>query len=189
MIEFLIELKDLFLLNLNDYSNININFPIIIFFFALTVAFSVVSFIINARNMHSVNLIKQLLRHEAYTEESAKTLSELKIKAGYLLKNMLSQKTGKLTSIVCRVGDTKMTYEQYMIASKQKGYKEEKIDFSSAKFYIPNERRENGKKMVDKDTSTRLKPILATIFLIAIFACIAIVTPDLLDYINRLAGK
>ena len=189
MLEFLIELKDLFLLNLNEYPNININFPIIIFFFTFTVALAVLFFVFNERNMNSVNLVKQLLRHEAYTEESAKTLNELKIKDGYIIKNILSQSTGKLASIVCRVGDTKMTYEQYMIASKQKGYKKEKIDFTSAKFFIPKERQESAKRMVDKDTSTRLKPILMTVFLIAIFACIAIVTPDLLDYVNRLAGK
>lgn len=189
MLEFLIELKDFFLLNLNDYSNININFPIIIFLFAFAISLSIVFFIINARAMRSVNLVKQLLRHEAHDEKSAKTLRELKIKEDFLMRNMLSQKTGRLASIVCRVGDTRMTYEEYMKLVKGKNYKEERIDFSTARFFVSKEREELAKRMIDRDNSSILKPILISIFVFAVVACLALITPDLLSYINRSIGK
>lgn len=179
------EVKNFLLLNLNDYPNININFPIIIFLLSLTIALSVMFFVINRMNMYTAHLLRQILRRGAVDEDSALTLDELKVKKGFLLRSMLSKRTGKLASVVCRVGDVAMTYEQYLIASKKKGYKEEKIDFEAARFYISPDRKKIAEKILDKDMSSPIKPVLATILAVALFACAAIVIPDLLTYISN----
>ena len=67
----------------------------------------------------------------------------------------------------------------------EKGYKEEKIDFDTARFYISPDKKKEASTIVDKDTSSPIKPVLATLLAVALFACISIVLPDLLAYISN----
>ena len=186
---FLEDLKDFFFLNLNNYSNIKINFPIGIFLTLITVSLCVFAFIYACRRIVIVDFLKQLLRHDAINEENAKTLSKLRIKEGFLLKNMLSKTSGQLKSIVSIKGETKMTYEQYLIASKAKGYKEKKIDFSSAEFFINPEKLDDAKKTVESESPSIIKPILMSILLLVLLICVSLVLPQILDYINASLGK
>ena len=62
------ELKKFLLLNLNDYPNININFPIIFFLLCLTVALSAMFFIINKKNMYTVYLSRSTDNGKTFTE-------------------------------------------------------------------------------------------------------------------------
>ena len=91
-------LKDFFLLNLNDYSNINIVFPIGIFFTAITVALCIFAFIYSYRRVCTVTLLKQLIRHGANDENNAKTLFSMHIKEGIVIKKLLSSRQGQLQS-------------------------------------------------------------------------------------------
>jgi hypothetical protein len=182
-------LKDFFLLNLNDYSNINIVFPIGIFFTAITAALCIFVFIYAYRRVVTVTLLKQLLRHEANDETRAKTLYSMHIKEGIVIKNLLSSRQGQLNSIVCRKGDVEMTYEQYLIASKRKGYKEEKIDFSTAEFYIPEDKLDTAKKIVEGESPSMLKASLMAVLLFVVLLCISITLPQLLEYINSAIAK
>ena len=183
------DLKEFFFLNLNDYSNIEISFPIGIFLILITVALCVFAFLYAYRRIIIVGVLKQLLRHDATNEENAKTLSKLHVHDGFLLKNMLSKTSGQLKSIVCRKGETKMTYEQYLILSKAKGYKEEKIDFSCAEFYINPEKLDDAKKIVESESPSMIKPLLMSILLLVLLLCVSLTLPQLLDYINNSIGK
>ena len=174
------------LLNLNEYPNININFPIGIFLIAMSLAICIACFILNYDKMYSVIILKQLIRREATSEESAKTIKELNIDNSFFIKFLLKKESGRLASIVKKQGEVKMTYEEYMSKVKEKGYKKEKLDFSTAKFYIPAEQMDTAKMIVATDTSSHIKPILLTIMIIALMICIAVLFPSLLDYVNRI---
>ena len=71
--------KKFFLLNLKDYPNIGINFPITILLAALSLAFIAVIIIVNFRRSKIELIIRQLKRHEAVSEDSAITLGEMKL--------------------------------------------------------------------------------------------------------------
>ena len=182
-------LKEFFFLNLNNYSNIEINFPIGIFLTAITILLCIFTFFYAYRRVVTVNLMTQLLRHEARDEGSAKTLASIHINAGIVLKSLLSSRTGQVKSIVYRKGDVKMTYEQYLILSKEKGYKEQKIDFSTAEFYIPDEKLDDAKRIVDREAPSMIKPLLMSVLLLVILLCISLTLPQLLEYINSAIAK
>ena len=66
-------IKDFFLLNLSQFENFGIYFPIgaIITSFALALCITV--FAVNYHKRYTATLLTQLIRHEAYDEASAKT--------------------------------------------------------------------------------------------------------------------
>ena len=71
--------KNYLSLNLNEYENIGMNLPIVKLLLAVAVAFIVAIIIINYSKRNLYLMVKQLMRHGAMGEESAKTLSELKL--------------------------------------------------------------------------------------------------------------
>ena len=177
-------LKNFFTLNLKDYSNIGINFPMGIFLIMLTVALIVAVFVINDYKSKTAELLKQMFRHEARDEESAKTLKALRIKSGLTIKHALSGE-GRLKDLVRRVGEKKLTYEEYVALTKKRGYKEEKIDFESALFYLDEDNIQKAKRIYENDTSSIVRPILISIMLVAILVCLSFLVPELLTAINN----
>ena len=177
-------IKEFFFLNLSDYPNIAIDFPIGIFIIILAFLICLGCFYINYYKMYTMNILKQLIRHKAYDEENSKTLADLRL-TDFVYKYILRTNSGRTSSLIKRQGEVKMTYEEYIALSKKKGYKEDKIDFSSAKFYIPAERASDAKHMVDTDSSSHLKPILLTVMVIALLVCLTMLVPEILNYINN----
>jgi len=176
-------IKDFFLLNLDDYSNIGISFPIGIFLVALTVALSITAFIINNYKTKTAELLKQLFRHEATNEKNAKKLSSLRIKNSMTIRHALSG-DGQLKELVRRVGEQKLTYEEYVALTKKRGYKEEKIDFDKALFYLDEENISRAKRIYETDNSSIVRPILLSVMLLAILVCCTLLVPELLSYLN-----
>ena len=176
-------IKDFFFLNLIKYENILFYFPIGMLLTLLTVAMCAAVFVINHRNGYICAMIKQLLRHGATDETSAKTLKELHLDKTYGLKGALSR-SGQLSFLVKRAGDVKISYEEFVKSQKKRGYKEEKIDFSEARFYLSQEQLNRAKGTLEKNGASLWKPILLSIIFIAIWVLLALFLPDLLDYIN-----
>lgn len=176
-------IKEFFILNLNDYENIPFYFPVGLLITLLTVAMCVAVFVINYRNGYTCAMIKQLLRHGATDENGAKTLKELRLDNIYGLKGALSR-SGRLTYIVKRVGDVKPSYEEFMANRKKRGYKEEGIDFSEARFYIAEEQLDRAKGILEKSGASIWKPIILSVIFIAAWVILALFLPDLLEYIN-----
>ena len=181
-------LKDFFLLNFNQYENFGFAFPIGIFCFSLAVAFSVAAFVINWHKSYTTALIKQLLRHEAIGEENAKTLAALRVDKIFGIKSALSRR-GQLTYIVKRAGKVAPTYEEYRAASKKRGFREEKIDFDTALFYIDEGKLDRAKRLVAGPGAEWWRPALITVFLFAAFVLCAAFLPGFFEYINTTAGK
>ena len=179
-------IKDFLFLNFNQYENIAINFPVGAVILFLAVSASLLAFYLHFAGSKSYSMYKQLFRHEAFDEGSAKTLSELRLDTSRLLRFLLSSK-GELTRLVKRVGEKKLTYEEY-IASAKKKEKEEKINFSEARFYICAEGKEKAKSILATSPPSIYKPIFVT----AVFALILVLSvlflPDLLAAINNSVG-
>ena len=182
-------IKDFFFLNLKEYSNINIDFPIGIFFIVLSLAICISCFIINYNKMYTVSILKQMIRRECIDEENAKTLAELNIKNSFFIRFLLKKEYGQLSKIIKEQGKAELTYEEYLALTKKKGYKKEKINFDTAKFYISKEEADKAKLIVDTDSSSHLKPILVSVMVLALLICFAILIPELLNLINDSLGQ
>ena len=176
-------IKEFFILNLNDYENIPFYFPIGLLITLLTLAMCIAVFVIAFRNRFVSETLKQLIRHDALNEKSAKTLKELRLDRLLGLKTALST-SGQLTYLVKRVGQAKMSYEDFMSLPKKNRYKSEKIDFDAAQFYIAPEQLDRARTTLDKTSGSILKPVIIAAILIVAWLFLALFLPDLLAYIN-----
>ncbi len=176
--------KKYFLINLADYPNIGIDFPITIVLLCFFAALIVTTIVVNLRRSKIETIIKQLSRYSAYSESDAKTLSELKLD-NKAFRYLLSKPEGQIASMISRVGEKKPTYEEYM----SKDYKTEKIDFEEARFYIKEEARDRAKKVLELGSATPLNTILFCLLLLAVYICLALLMPGILSAINGYLGS
>ncbi len=176
-------IKEFFTLNLADYENIGLIFPIgaVIFLFAVAAAIAV--FFTHFYKSQSLALVKQLVRHEAFDEERAKTLKALRLSPSFLLKRILE--SGEIKSIVRRHGEVKPTYEEYVEASRKKGYKPEKVDYDSAKFYLTEDGKGRAEKIISDSRPAIWKPILFTVIAAALVVLLMVFLPDMLSALDK----
>ena len=177
--------KKYFLLNLKDYPNINVDFPITLVLFIFFIGLMLVTIIINFRRSRIELMVRQLKRHNATDSESAKTLKELKLD-NIIFKLLLSSE-GQLTKLVKRVGEKNYSYEEYMALSRKE--RNEKIDFENAKFYLREEGMERTEKILESSSPTLINTILLCVFILAIFVCLSLAMPYLLNLIDSYIGK
>ena len=175
--------KKFFLLNLKEYSNINIDFPITALLFAVSIAFIAVIIIVNFRRNRTELLVRQLKRHKAISEETALTLSEIKLD-NFIFRKLLSAE-GQLTKLVGRAGEKKYTYEEYIALTKGKD-KSETINFEKARFYLRAESNERITHILEGGSPTVLNTVLLCILVLAAFVCISFIMPGILNIINNL---
>ena len=172
-----------FNINLKDYSAIGIDLEInkILFFFTVgaILAFVFVGYI---RTGIAVAL-KALLRREAISEESALTLDEMRINTP-AVRLALKKISGRLATVIACAGEKKYTYEEYLEISKKKGYKEEKTDLKSARFYIREGKKDEAKAIYDRYDSPVFHTVLSCILLIALYTCLLFAMPGILDLLN-----
>ena len=174
--------KDIILLNANDYFDTVFDVYVNIIIFILAISLCAAAFVINHHKTYTVNMIRQLLRRSATSEENAKTLGELRLSECKSLKRALSR-DGQLTDIVKRVGERKLTYEEYVSLQKQKKLTKEKIDFENARFYISSEGLERAQKLEQKENPSIPRTILICVLILALAVCIALFMPEILSFI------
>lgn len=180
-------IKDFFLLDLDQFENFGIFFPIGAVITAMAVAMCAAVFIINYHKRYTTLILTQLLRHKALDEASAKTLGALRLDKLLGIKSALSR-NGQLTYMVRRVGETQKTYDEYVAESKKRGYKDEKIDFEKAQFYLAPERIDRAKRVVETTNTEWWRPALMAVLIIAIWVALALFLPDLLEALNSAAA-
>ncbi len=178
--------RDFFSVNLKDYPNIGIDLEITKVLFCFTVGLIVTTIVVSYIRLQTNTLIKKLLRHEATEEENAKGLEKLGMKPFGAMVAFLSK--GRLSKIVYYKGQKEYTYEEYTELIKSKDFKEEKIDFKTAEFYIKPDKIDEAKKIIDVPTTSVLSLVLLCILIIAVFACLMLIMPELLSFINSLIG-
>ncbi len=177
--------KKFFLLNLKDYPNIGIDFPINVALFIFFIGIMFVSIVVNFRRSRIELMIRQLKRHNASSEENAKTLKELRLD-NFIFRILLSRE-GQLTKLVKRVGEKNYSYEEYMALSKKE--RDEKIDFENARFFLREEGMERSTKILEAHAPTILNTVLLLIFILAIFVCLSLVMPSLVELLDNYIGK
>ena len=180
---------DLFLINLKDYSNIGIDLEINVLLLFIFLALCVCFFVINHHRATTQLIVKQLTRHEAEDEESAKTLAELGLEGSVSVKWMLRSE-GQISKLVGRVGEKTYTYEEYEALMKSKGgVPKENIDLSTARFYVRSEAKERISFIVDTYGSSILRTTLYCVLILALYICIALCMPEILSFINTQIGN
>ena len=175
--------QDIIFLNAKDYLGTVCNIHINLILCAIALALCASSFIINYHKTYTLAIIKALLRREATSEESAKTLTELRLSDSIFLKLALSR-NGQLTKIVKRVGEPTYTYEEYIALSK-KERKGKKIDFAAARFFIPEENVERAKHIREKENPTVLRTVLLCLLIVSLTVCIMLLMPAILSFISN----
>jgi hypothetical protein len=177
--------KKYFLLNLKDYPNIDVDFPITLALFIFFIGLMAVSVTVNFRRSKIELMVRQLKRHNAESEESAKTLKELRL--DNIIFKLLLAREGQLTKLVKRVGEKNYSYEEYMALSRKE--RNEKINFENAKFYLREEGMERSNKIIESHSPTLLNTILLCVFILAIFVCLSLVMPSIMNLIDNYIGR
>ncbi len=173
-------------LNLNEYLNIGINLEINKLMLCLFIGLILSTVLISYFRRGMVDLVRSLLRREARSEDSAKTLEELKLKS--LAVRYAVTRNSRIQKIVKQKGAPEYTYEEYRELMKKKGFKEEKIDLSTAKFYIPEAASDDAKRIYEKNEISLINTVLFCVLLLIIFVCIALVMPEILTFTDALLG-
>ena len=180
------DVKEYLSLNLNDYSNINVNFEINKFILLCAVALCVVSFFINYKRSILADTVKQLLRHNATDEESAKTLGELGLAGSRGVRKAITS-SAQLRRMITVVGEHRPTYEEYVAAQKEKKKLAEQ-DPLTLRIYIPKEAMDRAKYVYNTYTSSISRTLLACVMYVAFAACLILLMPELLALINGSLG-
>ncbi len=180
-------INDFLLLDVSKYLKNAPSIKINLFIFAIALGLSIAAFVVSHHKIHTLRVIKQLLRHNIKSEQEAKTLGELRLNDSRALKRMLSQ-SGQLTDMVKMVGKKQYTYEEYIALQKKKELKEEKIDFSVARFYLAPEKVDKAKRMQETEKPSYIKTALACVLILAVAVCITLAMPEFLSLLSKM-GK
>jgi hypothetical protein len=176
------DIKEYLSINLKDYENIAINFEINKFLLFVSLALCVVAFVVNYRRAILVDTVKQLLRHNATCEESARTLSELGLSSSRGIRKAIVSDS-QLRRMIAIVGESRPTYEEYVKAMKEKK-KNEKFDVSSARIYVTSESLDRAKYVYNTYNASLLRTLLSCVLLLSFTACLILLSPSILSLLN-----
>lgn len=185
MIEFI---RNCLSLNLNDYENIGIDFEINKLVLLVMLAFCVAAVFLSFYRGTIRLVVMQLIRHDAYDENNAKTLRSIGLGDNKMAKYMLKG-DNLLTKVVRRVGEVRYSYEEYMEKKKAKTLDKENINVDEASFYIDPEMRERADIISEKYVTSVYRTIMSIVLIVAIGICIILIMPEMLNLINILLNN
>ena len=177
-------LKNYLLLDLSYYYDVGFPFYINAFILVIFLVFIAVMVATNVLRRNMYLAVKQLYRHGAGNEDSAKTLGEIGLVNNKAVKRLLSS-DGQLTSAVLRVGAKRYTYEEYLEAQRSGKLPKEKIDFTTARFYLSEEAAPRVKRILNGYNVSTLQTVLLSLLLLAIYVGVSILVPDVLSALVR----
>ncbi len=181
--------KKIFSVNLKDYSNIAVDFPINIFLGIIAVSIAILGFVIGAKNSATALSVKQLLRHGAFGEENAKSLKELGLHNSRGARRALSGE-GRLRRTVKRAGEKALTFEEYSALSRKERKAALKgISLEESKFYIEEERRADAEHIFKTLDTSPIKSLLGALLIISISFVLMIFMSDILTLLNEVMAK
>lgn len=177
------DIKEYFSLNLKDYENIAVNFEINKFLVLVAIGLCAVAFVVNYRRSLIIDTVKQLFRYGATDEESAKTLAELGLSGSRgICKAVISD--SQLRKMIAIVGEVRPSYEEYVEAMKKGKDDIPSTDLTTARIYIPSSSLERAKYVYNTYNTSLLKTFLSCVFILALTACLILLSPTLLSIIN-----
>lgn len=176
--------NDIVFLNLKSYENIGFDFYINIFLFAVAAVFCLFALYIEYTRGMIYTLVFQLKRHKAYSPEDARTVSTLGIKLTLGLK-LLIKNNRMLSRVVARVGNTDISYDEYMSLKRKEIKKAEAIDFDNERFYILPESSSRTEDIISSYGFSFGRVFFFCIFIIIVFTSLAVLCPEILRVINN----
>ena len=182
-----------FSLNLKDYPNIGADVEIVKLMLLVAVALCVAFCLMDYHKKNMYLTVKQLMRHEATDEASAKTVGELGLSGKKAVCRALIG-SSQMRSVVAMAGEQKMTYEELVEAEKAKAEAKCKafidggVDFSNARFYIKAEGRDRASRIYNGAEITVLRTALRCVLTVVVFVCLIFVMPEFLNWVNDVMG-
>jgi hypothetical protein len=172
--------KELLSTDLKDYGTGETegNVALIILFLSIGIVAAVV--VIGILNSASAAIIRELIRHEAYTPEGAKTLSELGLEKNLLARYALSS-GAKACRIIKGVDKKTLSYEEFIALPKkeQRRYGTGR-NAKSGKFYIAEDDRTRAEVAIASGSSSLLSTVLSALFVLALTFVILLLLPSIL---------
>ena len=178
-------LKNCLAVNLNDYENIGIDLQINKVLFPAFVVFCIMMIALAVYRNAMRDLVVKIIRHEAYNEDSAKTLDELGLAKNVIITYLLSR-DNMLSKIVKIAGKQEYSYEEYIALSKEERLAHEKIDVSKSALYIPEDNIDRARHIKEKYMMSKTKLMLASVLVFLIYIIIASSMSEILNVINNL---
>ena len=190
-------IKEFLFLNLEDYENIGVSFPIGAVILGFAIGIAVFLFYYNYRRSCMSCLCTRLLRAEAFSPEKARKLKDLRLDGSWGVKMALGGE-GELAAVIKRVDAKESACAENPEPEQKenndsknenpkKKTKEEKIDFSTALFYINPEFRGRAEKIAKQNNSI-VMPCILYVVMLAILVLSFLFLPDLLSFINGKLG-
>jgi len=140
------------------------------------------------RNIYLGALVRKLLKKEALSEETALTLKEAEVNAGYFMKKALKE-GGTLRRYINICGGTSPK-EISKVKQKIRSFfgletKPQNYDFDTMKLYIPEEIKYKADIAFERGNLSPMLLIIFAAILTAIFVGINLVIPELLTMLDN----
>lgn len=175
-----------------NYQNFNIDvngemLPIIIWGLYIGIMLGVLGSIVC--RIYSSRIIQALKKHSATDENSAKTLAELGLGKQFMVKHMMREQSSLRRYVICsNENESKPKATAWSKFWHEKFIREEiptKVDFSTAKFYLPEDNRITAELRYQVEGHPIRNFIIAAIglFAVALFAITAV--PELLQMLDN----
>ena len=175
----------IFATNLADYKNFGVigDFYINHLLLAIYFGIVVVGYLLCFFNININTVVRQLIRHSAYSSDKACTLRELGLADSFGAKVVLGS-SSQLRRVVGRVGENMVDYDEYRSMSPAERKASDKIDFGTERFYIRESGKDRAQHIADKYRSSWLNTTLFLILLFIILGVVMILMPDILKFVN-----
>ena len=186
-------------LNAKDYLGKNFDFQINKILILLAIGLCIACVFINYNQRLISNLLRKLIRLDAFSEESSKTLRDLGLADHKPTKSLISKNFGAIKRVLGVVGRKTLTYEEYIAEEKAKKEAKKKsgsarltrkspeasdadqndhpselndvdLDFSTARFFVIPEERIYAERYVHRDNS----PFKTAVYCVLIFLFFAL---------------
>lgn len=173
------------LLNLEDYFGEGYDMQPMLWLLFLAIGVCFACFALHFVKNTQYSLVKQLLRHKAQDEASAKTLEALGLASRPLLRATL-KRGGAIDRVIDRVGE-ELTYEQYVAMQKDKEARKRLTpDPQTALFYIGHDKRDAAERILAEGSASILRPIAACAAVLLCYLLLALLFPSLLSLLTAL---
>lgn len=178
-------IKQIFQTNLADYHNFGVigDFYINYLLLGIYLGIVVVGYLLCFFNININTVVRQLIRHSAFSPDTASTLRDLGLADSFGAKVVLGS-SAQLRKVVGRVGDSAVSYDEYMSMSASERKAGDKIDFATEKFYIRESGKERAQLIADKYRASWLNTTLFMILLFIIVGTVMVLMPDILKFVN-----
>lgn len=178
-------IKQIFSTNLADYQNFAVIGDFYINYLLLGIYFGivVVGYLFCFFNININTVVRQLIRHNAFSPDTSCTLRDLGLSDSFGAKIILGG-SGQIRRVVGRVNESNIGYDEYVSMDTAERKTGEKIDFETERFYIREDSKERAQHIADKYRASWLNTTLFMVLLFIVVGTVMVLMPDILKFIN-----